>query len=55
MLTGTIRLITKISCGHGNDFPVSIKGREFLQKLSKYWLLTEVCAPWSQDLMLLAY
>jgi len=54
MLTGTIRFITKISCDH-DDFPVSIKGREFLQRLSKYWLVTEVYAPWSQDLTPLAY
>lgn len=29
MLTGTVRFIAKISCGHGNDFPGSTNARRF--------------------------
>jgi len=38
------------SCEHGKDLSGSIKGREFLDKLSDIYLLSKDSAPWSQFL-----
>jgi hypothetical protein len=36
-----------VSCEHGNEPSVSIKGREFLEQLSGYYLLKNNSSPWS--------
>jgi hypothetical protein len=36
------------SCEHGNEHSRSIKGGEFLDYLSDYWLLKKTFAPWSK-------
>jgi hypothetical protein len=36
------------SCEHGDEPLVSIKGKEFLDKLSDYYLVKKDFAPWGQ-------
>jgi hypothetical protein len=42
-----------VFCEHGNERPVSIKGLEFLEKLSECYLLKKNCAARSQSVCLL--
>jgi hypothetical protein len=43
------------SCEHGNEPSGSIKGEEFIEYLSDYWLLKKVSTPWSLLIIIYYY